>query len=54
MNSEEANTLGGAAAIVTLLNSYFEMFNPILTGIFYIASITWLGVQIYYKIKQGK
>jgi hypothetical protein len=31
------------------------MLNPVLTGLFYILSIGWLGVQIYYKIKnKGK
>jgi hypothetical protein len=50
-NSPEANTLGLATACLTALNSFFQMFNPVLTGIFYLASIAWLITQIYYKIK---
>ena len=45
-----------AAILITtgMMNAWFEMFNPILTGIFYLVSITWLFVQIYFKIKYKK
>jgi hypothetical protein len=49
-----ANTAGGVTTVIALLNSVFQMLNPVLTGIFYIASIGWLGVQIYHKIKYKK
>ena len=49
-----ANTAGVAATTIAFLNSMFQMLNPILTGIFYIASVCWLGVQIYHKIKYKK
>ena len=54
-DSTELNTAGGAMTVVSLLNSVFGMLNPVLTGIFYIASICWLITQIVYKIKnKGK
>jgi len=37
-----------------MVNSWFEMMNPLLTGLFYIGSIVWLTVQIYFKIKNRK
>jgi hypothetical protein len=52
INDPTANTAGGATTVIALLNSVFQMLNPVLTGIFYVASIGWLGVQIYYKIKR--
>jgi hypothetical protein len=53
--SNELNAAGVATTCIALFNSFFSMLNPVLTGIFYIASISWLGVQIYYKIKnKGK
>ena len=54
LNSPEGQTAGLAVACLSLLNSFFEVFNPVLTGIFYIVSITWLGIQMYYKIKKSK
>lgn len=51
VNSPEANVAGFAVACLTALNSFFQMFNPVLTGIFYVASIAWLCVQIYHKVK---
>jgi hypothetical protein len=53
--SPEFNTAGIATTCIALFNSFFSMLNPVLTGVFYMASIGWLLVQIYYKIKnQGK
>jgi len=49
-----ANTAGAATTAIAFLNSLFQMLNPVLTGIFYVASICWLGVQIYHKIKYKK
>jgi hypothetical protein len=54
VNDPAANTAGGAATVIALLNSFFQMMNPVFTGLFYLASIGWLGVQIYYKIKNKK
>jgi hypothetical protein len=51
VNSPEANAAGVVTTCLTALNSFFQMFNPVLTGIFYVASIAWLVVQIYYKVK---
>jgi len=51
--SPEFNTAGVATTCIALFNSFFSMLNPVLTGLFYILSIGWLGVQIYYKIKRG-
>ncbi len=54
-NSDELNAIGLLSTSLAFVNSFFQMFNPVFTGIFYIASIGWLGVQIYYKIKnKGK
>jgi hypothetical protein len=53
--SPELNAAGIATTCIALFNSFFSMLNPVLTGLFYILSIGWLGVQIYYKIKnKGK
>jgi hypothetical protein len=52
LNTPELNAAGAATMCLTLLNSVFQMLNPVLTGLFYIASIGWLAVQIYYKIKK--
>jgi hypothetical protein len=53
--SPEFNTAGVTTTCIALFNSFFSMLNPVLTGCFYIASIGWLLVQIYYKIKnKGK
>jgi hypothetical protein len=53
--SDELNAMGVATTCIALFNSFFSMLNPVLTGVFYILSIGWLGVQIYYKIKnKGK
>ena len=54
LNNPEANTLGLIVTCLAALNSFFEMFNPLLTGMFYLLSIGWLVVQIYYKIKNKK
>ena len=55
VNNPAANTVGALSTTIAFINSFFGMLNPILTGLFYIASIGWLGVQIYYKIKdKGK
>jgi hypothetical protein len=51
--SDELNAMGVATTCIALFNSFFSMLNPVLTGIFYILSIGWLGVQIYYKIKRN-
>jgi hypothetical protein len=51
--SNELNAAGVATTCIALFNSFFSMLNPVLTGIFYILSIGWLGVQIYYKIKRN-
>jgi hypothetical protein len=51
----DANAAGIIVTCITALNSFFQMLNPVLTGIFYIASIAWLLVQMYYKIsRKGK
>ena len=54
VNTPEANTAGLITTCLAALNTFFQMFNPVLTGLFYIASISWLGVQMYYKIKDKK
>lgn len=54
VNTPEANTAGLVTTCLAALNTFFQMFNPVLTGLFYIASIGWLGVQMYYKIKDKK
>jgi len=54
VNSPEANTLGLVTTCLAALNSFFQVFNPVITGVFYIASIVWLCVQIYYKLKTKK
>ena len=54
MNSSEANALGITTTCLAALNSFFQVFNPVITGLFYIASIIWLCVQIYYKLKIKK
>ena len=54
LNTPELNAAGAATTCLTLLNSVFQMLNPVLTGIFYIASMGWLLTQIYYKIKIKK
>jgi hypothetical protein len=46
--------LGVALVSAGMLNSVFNMLNPILTGLFYIASIIWLCVQIFNKLKNKK
>jgi hypothetical protein len=51
--SDELNAMGVATTCIALFNSFFSMLNPVLTGVFYILSIGWLSVQIYYKIKRG-
>jgi hypothetical protein len=53
LNTPEINAAGVATTCLTLLNSVFQMLNPVLTGLFYIASIGWLLTQIYYKIKKN-
>jgi hypothetical protein len=54
-NNDELNIAGGVSVILAFFNSFFEIFNPLLTGIFYTASTIWVLVQIYYKIKnKGK
>lgn len=54
IDNPEANILGLTITCLAAINSFFEMFNPLLTGIFYLLSISWLIVQIYYKIKGKK
>lgn len=44
--------LGVTLVSAGMLNSVFNMLNPILTGLFYIASIIWLCVQIFNKLKK--
>lgn len=51
--SDELNAMGVATTCIALFNSFFSMLNPVLTGVFYILSIGWLSVQIYYKIKRN-
>ena len=51
--SDELNAMGVATTCIALFNSFFSMLNPVLPGVFYILSIGWLGVQIYYKIKRN-
>ena len=51
--SDELNAMGVATTCIALFNSFFSMLNPVLTGVFYVLSIGWLGIQIYYKIKRG-
>jgi len=46
--------LGLTLVSAGMLNSYFNMLNPILTAIFYVASIIWLCIQIFNKIKNEK
>jgi hypothetical protein len=45
---------GALTTCVAALNSFFQLLNPILTGIFYILSIGWLMHQIYIKYKKNK
>ena len=52
LNTPELNAAGAATTCLALLNSVFTMLNPVLTGLFYVASIGWLLTQIYYKIKK--
>ena len=54
LNTPELNVAGATTTCLTLLNSVFQMLNPVLTGLFYIASIGWLLTQIYFKIKNKK
>lgn len=54
INSPELNAVGSVALILSALNSFFQMFNPLLTGIFYMLSISWLLIQIIYKLKNKK
>lgn len=54
VNTPEANTAGLVTTCLAALNTFFQMFNPVLTGLFYIASIGWLCVQMYYRIKDKK
>jgi hypothetical protein len=51
--SDELNAMGLTTTCIALLNSFFSMLNPVLTGLFYTLSIGWLAIQIYYKIKRG-
>jgi hypothetical protein len=44
--------LGMVLISAGMINSWFQMMNPLLTGLFYICSIIWIGVQIYYKLKK--
>jgi hypothetical protein len=53
-NTPEFNAIGGMTICLSALNSFFQILNPLLTGVFYIASILWLIVQIYHKIKKAK
>ncbi len=53
LENQDLNAAGVATTCIALFNSFFQMLNPVLTGLFYIASIGWLGVQIYYKIKRN-
>ena len=53
-NNPQLNTAGATAMCLSALNSFFQVLDPILTGIFYIVSITWLIVQIYHKTKAKK
>jgi hypothetical protein len=46
--------LGMVLISAGMINSWFQMMNPLLTGLFYIGSIVWLAVQIYYKLKNKK
>lgn len=54
-NPEDPQAQAGGVIVTCLaaLNSFFTMFNPVLTGMFYIASIAWLLTQIYYKKKKN-
>jgi hypothetical protein len=54
VNTPEANTAGLLTTCLAAFNTFFQMFNPVLTGLFYIASIAWLCVQMYYRIKDKK
>jgi len=53
-NNPEFNFIGFISVSLATLNSFFQVFNPLLTGLFYIASISWLCIQMYYKIKGKK
>ncbi len=54
-NDTTYNSIGAASTTIAFFNSFFQMLNPVLTGLFYVASIGWLLVQIYYKIRnKGK
>jgi hypothetical protein len=53
VNNPQMNSIGTSALIISTLNSFFQMLNPVLTGIFYILSISWLIIQIYHKSKSA-
>ena len=54
-NNSTYNSIGATSTTVAFFNSFFQMLNPVLTGLFYVLSMGWLGIQIYYKIKnKGK
>ena len=46
------HSFGFITVYIAMINSFFNVLNPVLTAIFYITSIAWLGLQIYYKIKK--
>ena len=53
-NNQEINQLGLGATCLAWLDSFFHIMNPALQFILYGVSITWIIIQIYYKIKSMK
>lgn len=54
VNTPQGNAFGFIAVYTAMLNSFFNLLNPVLADIFYLLSITWLAVQIYHKLKKEK
>ena len=49
-NNAELNSIGLAATCLAWFNQFFNIMNPALQFILYSVSITWIIIQIYYKI----
>jgi hypothetical protein len=53
-NNQEMNAMGLTATCLAWLDTFFHVMNPALQFILYSVSITWIIIQIYYKIKSMK
>jgi hypothetical protein len=53
-NNSEFNAMGLTATCLAWFNQFFNIMNPALQFILYSVSITWIIIQIYYKIKSMK